>query len=191
MIQPNITLRLNNPRIEGSNYVVDAEFKSDIPTTFFGANIRFFYDSKDFHEDVVYFRGFQGGYKGFTPTTGTVNYGKLGNAASKNLFTFKEPAVYINGAIQLEDTTKSIILSTEWTKIFQLEFKIKNANPKPAIVLDLESDTTRGGFLPGSDGIVMAVVKNINQDGYVKEHVEQFNWQYIGNGLTYPFGKPV
>lgn len=194
MTQPNITLRLNNPRINDTLYMIDVELKSDIPTTFQGMNMRFFYDSGHF-DTLVRFKNFTGGYGPLSPTTDIGHtYGKVGNAASKALFSFTNAPTYLNGAVNLNDPTKAIILTDTYTKLFEIQFEIKNINllpSKPPIVLDLESNTSRGGFLPGSDGIVMAVVKNATQDGYVLEHVEQYNWVYTGDGLNYPFGKPV
>jgi hypothetical protein len=68
----------------------------------------------------------------------------------------------------------------------------QNANENnfcPSLVWDLEANPANGGFLPGSAGVVMTVV-NGSGSKPVLENVNQFNWEYIGNGPA-PYGQPV
>jgi len=190
VVDPVITVRFANPQFSCSTYeyCLDVEFQSDTPSKeLFGMNVRFFLDDRIL--EFVNFRGFQGGYGAVTPNPANVNYSTSGIP----WFNFTDGADYINGAIQKVNTTApAIYISTSgWTKLYQACFIVDYHNGSetnfwPSVVWDLEVDPADGGYPPGSGGPVMTVVGG----GNVVENVNQFNWEYSGNGLA-PYGQPV
>ena len=190
VVDPIITVRFANPQFSCSSYeyCLDVEFQSDTPNKeLFGMNVRFFLDDRIL--EFVNLRGFQGGYGAVTPNPANVNYSTSGVP----WFNFTDGADYINGAIQKVNTTApAIYISTsDWTKLYQACFTVDYHNGSetnfwPSVVWDLEVDPADGGYPPGSGGPVMTVVGG----GNIVEHVNQFNWEYSGNGLA-PYGQPV
>lgn len=193
LVDPNLTVRFNNPQFSCSTYeyCLDVEFQSDIANKeLFGMNVRFFLDDKIL--EFVAFRGFQGGYGAVAPNPASVNYSTSGIP----WFNFTDGADYINGAVQKTNSSApAIYISTSgWTKLFQACFTVDYHNGSetvfcPPVVWDLEANPNNGGFPSGSAGVVMTVV-NGSGSSNTFEHVEQFNWQYIGNGSA-PFGEPI
>jgi hypothetical protein len=193
VVDPNITVRCANPTMNCTTYelCVDVEFQSDIANKeLFGMNVRFFIDDKI--KEFVAFRNFQGGYSAVTPNPANVSYSTSGIP----WFNFTGGADYVNGAIQKTNSNATpIYISTSgWTKLFQMCFIVDSPNGDethycPPIVWDLESDPANGGFPSGSAGVVMTVV-NGSGSANALEHVDQFNWQYTGNGAA-PFGEPI
>ncbi len=191
---PNITVRLANPTYNCSTqeYCLDVQFQSDVANKeLFGMNVRFFYD--DVVLELINFRDYQGGYGPVAPNPPTITYSATGGPA---LFNFGGGSDYVNGAIQKTNANAPpIYISTSgWTKLYQMCFSVDDPNADvnnfcPAIVWDLEVDPANGGFPPGSAGVVMTVV-NGSGSAPASEHVQQFNWQYSGNG-TPPYGMPV
>ena len=193
VVDPNLTVRFNNPQFSCSTYeyCLDVEFQSDIANKeLFGMNVRFFVDDKIL--EFVSFRDFQGGYGAISPNPATVTY----STAGIPWFNFSDGADFINGAVQKTNSSApAIYISTSgWTKLFQACFIVDYHNGSetvfcPPVVWDLEANPSNGGFPSGSAGVVMTVV-NGSGSSNTFEHVNQFNWQYIGNG-TAPFGEPV
>jgi len=189
---PNVTARFANPQYDcvSEEYCLDVEFQSDIANTeIFTVANRFFYD--DPLLEYINFRNFQGGYGPSAPNPATNNYISAGPA----LFNFSGGADFIQGGVQKTSiNAPPIYLSTSgWTKLYQVCFTVDNNNGNPNIycppaVWDLKSDPSQGG-MSGSAGIVITLIDNGNGTNAL-EHVEQFNWQYIGNGSP-PYGEPV
>jgi hypothetical protein len=193
---PVVTVRFTNPQNDcpTGEYCLDVEFKADIPDQeVFGMNVRFFYDDQIL--ELIDFRDFQGGYGPVEPDPPIIF---TSAPAGPALFNFPGPAEFINGAIQLVSTgPPPIYLGTDnYTKLFQICFEVDGPIPNldtfcPAVVWDLEQDPANGGFLSGDDGVVITIVDpDPNNESYAaNENVEQFNWEYIGNGSP-PFGQP-
>lgn len=192
---PQIDVQFANPSYdrETRTYKVDVEFKSMTePEMLFAMNVRFFYDAtmlqykgiEDFHSGY--------GFLGEAPVaiTGTADSGV-------KLFNFEEAAGYINGTVILLSTPNPLhILTDSWSKGFSVAFEVPvttldKENFCPSILWDKESDPADGGFLPGSEGVLITVVErdrssrneatNTNTYGY------PFNWEHDTEaGL--PFG---
>ncbi len=190
---PNITVRLNNPtyNCNTQKYIVDVEFQSDLPNErLFGMNVRFWYDDSVLELDSL--KGFSAGYGAVSPSPPTK---QTLPTQGPTWFNFAGAAEFVNGAIQLTNVNATpIYISTSgWTKLFQITFAVDDPNANysnfwPSVVLDLEQNPANGGYLPGSDGIVMTVYNGGSFP--VSEHVNQYNWQYIGSG-TSPYGQPA
>ncbi len=199
---PTILVRFANPQYDCTleEYCLDVEFQSDLEDQeLFGMNVRFFYEDNEL--ELIDFRDFQGGYGPVAPNPPSVltsglnfgydffGFGSSGDGA----------ADWVSGAIQLvQPTEPQIILSTtEWTKLFQICFAIEETEYDsisycPPIVWDLRVDPMDGGFLSGDDGVVITVVNDPPaESGPANRGVEQFNWEYSGNGVNPPFGQPV
>jgi len=201
MILPEVTVRFFNPRIEGTKYLLDLQCKCNKPgKQVFGINVRYFYDGGYFaavkSPSSVNFVNFKGGY-GMGPFSAVVPF--AGNAASKVIFGTLGPAVFINSYIQLMNINAAPVVLDNWATIFTVSTTLKSVVDCPVFVLDREYDVTRGGFLPGSDGILVALraepgTKNANGVLMETQHcttlVEQFNWGYNGK-ITPPFGAKI
>lgn len=194
---PVITVRFENPQNDcvTQEYCLDVAFKSDmIDQELFGMNVRFFYD--DDVLEFVDFRDFQGGYGAVVPDPPIIS---TSEPAGPGLFNFEGAAEFVNGAIQLVNLGPPPIIldTTEWSKVFQICFLVDDPNANldtfcPSVVWDLEQNPLNGGFLAGDDGVVITIVDPDpnNESLSADENVEQFNWQYIGNGEA-PYGEPV
>ncbi len=189
---PNVTVRLANPQFdcESEEYCLDVEFQSDQENTeLFGMNVRLFYDND--YLEFINFRNYQGGYGPITPNP-AINSNTTTGIVWFNFSTAS--ADYINGAIQKVGGGEPpiYISTTGWTKLYQMCFTVDNPpdleNFCPSVVWDLEEDPAQGGFTP-SAGVVMTVYTSGGGSGNALEHVEQYNWQYSGNGGA-PFGEP-
>lgn len=156
-------------------------------------NVRFFYNDETL--ELIDFRDFQGGYDAIAPDPPIII---TSESAGPALFNFDGPAEFINGAIQLVNTSApDILLSPDvWSKIFQICFTVDDQSVNnldtfcPPIVWDLEQDPANGGFLSGDDGVVITVLDINGQSIPADESVVQFNWEYIGTGDP-PYGQPV
>ncbi len=162
---PTVTVRFATPEFDcdTQNYCVDVEFQSDIPDQqLFGMNVRFFFD--DDALEFIAFVDYENGYGPFSPNPPEVY--TAGPDSGPELFNFIGAATYVNGAIQLVNTGADpiFISTTEWTRIYSICFNIKDPdafgidNFCPSIVWDLEEIPENGGFLTGSDGVVITVV---------------------------------
>ncbi|MBE0639428.1 MAG: T9SS type A sorting domain-containing protein [Bacteroidales bacterium] len=195
---PLITVRFANPQIDCGNmtYCVDVEFQSDAPDKrIFGMNTRFFYDGNVL--EFINMTNFVNGYGPFNPNPPNVT---SGNAVSGALmFSFNGAATYVNGAMQLINSSAPpvYISTTGWTRLYSICFEIKEPVATfedgfcPSLLWDLEEDPMNGGFLPGSDGVVISVVAPPPAySASVNENVVQFNWDYDAESGT-PFGAPI
>jgi len=196
---PTISVRFANPSYECSvsQYCLDVEFMTpDANVELFGMNVRFFYPDAIMELDS--FTDFQGGYGPVSPDPPQVL--QSGAGFGTTFFGFPAPGVtdWVNGAIQLVDNSQpQIILSTTWTKIFQICFTVQgpiadSTSFCPPIVWDLELNPANGGYLAGDDGVVMTVVAPPpSMSNPSNENVVQFNWMYTGNGNAPPYGAPI
>lgn len=196
---PEITVRFTNPQYdyESGEYCLDIEFQSDSPgEELFGMNVRFFYDNTVL--DFLDFRNFEGGYGPFAPNPPNEN---PSGPAGPALFNFDGGATFINGAIQLVNTSATPIIIPDdenWIKIFQMCFDVIDPNANldnfcPSIVWDLQENPANGGYLAGDDGVVMTVVdpdSNVDSSPADVQAI-QYNWTYSGDGTTPPFGVPT
>ena len=193
---PVVTVQLTNPAYDCTTeqYCVDVEFLANEPDiSVYLMNIRFFYDDNVL--EFAAFTDFQGGYAPMIPNPPLIN---TSNSAGLAMFNFAGPAEYVNGAMHLANPSESTILldSIEGTMLFKICFTVddENADPQsfcPSIVLDLEVNPSNGGYLGGSDGIVITVENTGPVDSRPStENVVQYNWMYTGSGAA-PFGEPV
>jgi hypothetical protein len=202
VMNPNVTVRLANPQYNcvTNEYCLDVEFQSDISDQeLFGMNVRFFYEDQVL--ELINFRDFQGGYGPVAPNPPQVLTSPA--AFGYDYFGFGIPgngaADWVNGAIQLVDENQTpIYISTSgWTKLFQICFTIDDPDPDslnfcPSVVWDLEMNPADGGYLAGDDGVVMTIATGVQGESIPAfEHVDQFNWEYTGDGLAPPYGEPV
>ncbi len=195
---PVISVRFANPTLNCNQltYCVDVEFQSNTPDKrLFGMNTRFFFDYSVLEFNS--FSNFQPGYGPMNPNPPMISTG--GNASGSQLFNLFGPATYINGAVQLNNpSSPPIYISVnDWTRIFTVCFTVKNpeifasGDFSPSLIWDLESNPLNGGFLPGSDGVVVTLVGVPPMESApATENVIQFNWQYSAT-TSAPYGSPV
>ena len=195
---PQIQARFANPSFdkETREYFVDVELNSkNSQENLFGMNLRFFYDPSYMEFQNV--DQFQQGYG----ILGEVPKPFVGNANSGvQFFNFSHSLAYINGAVQLLDERFPLaITTTGWVKAFRLTFKVPVTVPNedqfcPSVIWDLEANNSNGGFLPGSDGLVITVTENQRSTRFVSKPTipfgTPFNWAY-NSSPTMPFGDIV
>lgn len=195
---PEITVRFANPQfdIETRVYRVDVELRAaDSPQQLFGMNLRFFYDAS-----IMEFRYLDEFHHGYG-ILGSAPQVYRGNSASgQQLFDLPEAAAYVNGAMQLlNDESPMELVGNQWTKAFRACFEVPShlSNEEqfcPSLIWDIKSQVSKGGFLAGSDGLVVTVLEN---DPSTPEESAPavawplpFNWEY-GTGAEMPYGQPL
>ena len=187
-----IGIRFANPQFdcESRTYCLDVEYQSNTSLdSLFGTNVRFFYNSTELI--FVDFRNFAQGY-GLSvipvPQTGVPSSGS-------DLFNFdaNEAAVWINGAIELQNLSQGKSIGNGvWTKFYEACFNVVG-NPEdivnfcPTLIWDLREDASQGGFFQGDNGVVITLLEGIRSRS-ASETVEHFNWMYSGNGSA-PYGE--
>jgi hypothetical protein len=186
---PNVTVRFSNPEYVCSNqkFSVDVEFQCDQANKqLYSMNVRFYYPC-----DVVAFDSlgeFVPGYGLMNGAQPVVNV--CDSATGVNYFSLPGSAVWVNGAIKKIGITSLKLSTTDWTKIFNMNFHVIDTNAFnvdsfcSSLIWDLKQDLS-GGFTPNSSGVVIALT---NSNTY--EHVVQYNWQY-DTIPGEPFGFPV
>lgn len=197
---PTISVRFANPEYNPDSkvYCLDVEFQSDTANQqLFGMNVRFFFEYGAL--EFLGFEDFEDGYAPYSPDPPFVDVGVEGSGTA--LFGFNAPAVMVNGAVQLVDSSAPpVYIETKgWTRLFKVCFLVSNANALkvgticPAIVWDLEEQADKGGFLPGSDGVVVTVVgASPDESAPADEIVEQYNVQYNqSKGVGEPYTVPA
>jgi hypothetical protein len=195
---PVITVRFANPELNCKDltYTVDVEFQSNTADQrLFGMNVRFFYD--DTQLEFISFNNFKDGYGSMSPNPPSINKGS--NTSGVQLFGFSDAATYVNGAVQLLNSSSlPVYISTsDWTMVYSVSFKVVDlelfytGDFSPSLIWDLQEDPSNGSFLQGSSGVVITVVAPPPLEStYSDETAVQFNWQYNGN-TSAPFGFPV
>lgn len=193
---PGVDIRFANPvfRHTDRTFSVDVEMKTrEKSEALFGANVRFFFDAsvltfKSFHD-------FQPGYavvgEGIQSFTGNPSSGPA-------LFNFNGAASYINGSVQLTDERFPLDLyTTKWVKVFTASFYVpKNITGEesfcPGMVWDQKAYGKRGGFLGGSDGVIITILerqRDTRQETLPTQAFgNPFNWQYHAEPVQ-PFGQ--
>lgn len=194
--QDTIVTRFANPLYycDSEEYCVDVQFQSLVPGhVIFGVNVRFFYPEDKLH--FLDFRNFQGGYSAFDPDPPTLK--TILQPAGMNLFGVEGVVTLVNGAILLSNPNQPIFLDTNFTTLFTVCFELDESEQNqtdfcPPLIWNLEQDPANGGWQPGDDGLVITLVdpEDDNFSIPATEIVDQFNWQYIGNGGQ-PFGEPI
>ena len=193
---PVVKVRFWNPQYDcpTQTYCLDVEFQSNTPNKqLFGMNVRFFYDDNVL--EYVSMGDFRTGYGPVSPNPPIIT---TGNASSGPvLFGFVGPSEFVNGAMEKVSTSTDFISTTEWTKFFKICFHVDDPaslnidNFCPSVVWDLEENPANGGFLPGSNGVVISVVAPPpNQSSQTTENVVQHNWQYDSFPIPPPAGVP-
>ncbi len=197
---PTMAVRFSNPVYvcEDSVYCVDVEFQAAVENLrVFGMNVRLFYDDELLEFDTL--TDFEPGYGPAAPIPPAVTMSPVG--LGYTWFGFGSPgtgvADFVNGAVQLLDPTQPPIFvsTTGWTKLFRACFRVEgtmvdSVNFCPPLVWDLEQNPANGGWLSGDDGVVITLYVENMPSQPTNEIVDQFNWQYIGNGLP-PYGEPI
>jgi hypothetical protein len=192
---PQIEARFSNPAYneESREYFVDVELHSRLaPEGLFGMNLRFFYDAS-----MMTFQGVDQFHQGYG-ILGTAPKPFVGNATSGvQFFNFNQALAYVNGAVQLLDERFPLAIPTDgWVKAFRLTFKVPATilNKEefcPSVIWDLEVNNSNGGFLPGSDGLVITATETLRDTRFVSKPTISFgipfNWQY-NSGETKPYG---
>lgn len=195
---PRIEARFSNPRFERETrqYYLDVELRSKTaPELLFGMNVRFFYDASLMQFQKVDQLGQGYGILGSAPKAivGTEQSGT-------QLFSFRQAAAYINGAVQLFDERYAMTIPVDgWAKVFRVSFKVpatafNTAQFCPSVIWDLEATEGEGGFLPGSAGLVITVAETNRATRYVSAptitSAVPFNWAY-DQEAGMPYGEVV
>ena len=195
-VMPEIAVRFANPQFDAETrtYRLDVELRAaGSPQQLFGMNLRFFYDASMM--EFRYLDEFHPGYG----VLGSVPKAYRGNSASgQQLFGFPEAATYVNGAMQLlNDESPMQLVSNQWTKAFQACFEVPShlLNEEqfcPSLIWDIKSQICKGGFLTGSDGLVLTVVEKDPSTPEVSAPAVAwplpFNWEY-DTGAEMPYGQ--
>lgn len=183
---PQIDIQFSNPTYDRASrtYTVDVELISMTePEMLFAMNLRFFYDATllQYKSIEQFHQGY--GFLGEAPEAivGTENSGS-------QLFNFDQAAGYINGTVILVSEPHPLhILTNTWTKAFSITFEVPvttldKENFCPSIIWDKEVDPVNGGFLPGSEGILISVVERDRASRFesviAKTKGYPFNWEY-------------
>ena len=188
-IQPTVQVRFADPVLVDGKLILKAQFKGGDSLRLFGINVRFFQDAAIF-TNATRILTVKPGYALMSPNPAIV---KTGNAASKVICGFIGASTYFNGAIQLTDQTQPAIFLNDWETLFEVELTPKNISTScPYPVWEKMLDPNLGGFLGGSDGVVITVLEpNATISSPCIEKAEQLNWNY-GSGIKYkyPYGVP-
>ncbi len=184
--RPLVEIRFTNPvyDVNSRMYSVDAEMMSlNADEEFFGMNLRFFYDAT-----FLQFKAIDQVHQGYG-FLGTPPKAVVGGATSGSvLFDFDNKAGYINSTVILTNALYPLALpKKEWVKAFRVKFFVPLsvlASPAfcPSIIWDKEFDPAMGGFLQGSEGVLIAVVEKEDESGaealVADTYGHPFNWEY-------------
>lgn len=196
-VMPEVSVRFANPQFDAAtrSYCLDVEMRTGAgQQQLFGMNVRFFYDAT-----MMEFRGLDQFYPG---------YGLLGNAPQNfrgntaggtQMFGLDGAAAFVNGAIQLlNDQSPMQVVNNQWTKAFRACFEVPAGmlgadSFCPSLIWDAKPQARKGGFMPGSDGLVLTVVENNPNTREVSAPATasgmHFNWQKA-EGDNMPYGVP-
>lgn len=188
-IQPTVQVRFADPVLVDGKYILKAQFKGGVDLRLFFINVRFFQDAATY-TNATRLINLKPGYGLKTPNPAFI---QTGSAASKIICGFTGASTYFNGAIQLTDQTQPAIFLNDWETLFEVELTPKNISVEcPYPVWEKMLDPNLGGFLGGSDGVVITVLEpNATISSPCIEKSEQLNWTY-GSGIKYryPYGTP-
>jgi hypothetical protein len=193
---PEISVRFAHPQYDQDKhlYTLDVEMRSNgAAQSLFGMNVRFFYDASVL--EFSHLDEFHAGYG----ILGDAPQAFRGNASSGvQLFGFSSAAAYVNGAVQLlNDQSPMQLVSNQWVKAFRACFAVPShlwdeVEFCPSLIWDVKPQARKGGFLAGSDGLVLTVLENNPQTPEVSAPALSlplpFNWQY-GSSAEMPYGQ--
>lgn len=187
---PVVTVRFADPVFDCTTleYCVDVEFKCNMANLrLFGMNVRFIYEA--YKLSFVDFRSFEPGYAMVAPAPPSLNY--LSSPTWYQKFDFEGPAYYANGSIKLTSTSAPPVYmpTDDFVRIFQICFTPVEPvtdpdNFCPAIIWD---EKLQGGGYFGGEGVEMTVYLNGSEVSSA-EVIQQYNWEYTGNGVSTPYG---
>ena len=177
-------------------YAVDILLGSAEATrTFFGMNLRFYYDATKLR-----FIGLDQYAQGHGPQRDAPK-AYVGNERSGvELLGLTRAAGFVNGAIYALDDRYPLVLEPKaWKKLCRARFAVMPGHEDetefcPSLIWDLEPFKGQGSLVPGSDGLLVTVKDEdrSSRAESVMTDVEgiPFNWRYRRQaGL--PFGDPV
>jgi hypothetical protein len=195
---PLITARFANPQFDqdAQLYYLDVELNSATSKEIlFGLNARFFYDATML--EFVGFDQFGAGYGLLLDEKPVVHRGN--EDSGSKMFNISGPATYVAGSVQMRDELFPVYISPDsWTKVMRATFKVpqsqREGNFCPAIVWDIKPQVGVGGFLPGSDGLLVTVAENDPSTKTVSlpsiAKGEYFNWEFT-QADALPYGRQV
>ncbi|MEO6132406.1 MAG: hypothetical protein ABIQ02_11195 [Saprospiraceae bacterium] len=194
---PQINARFANPHfdVNTKRYFLDVELNSGSTKEFlFGMNVRFFYDAT-----MLEFQNFDQFSAGYNLLGEPLSI-QANEEAGVQMFNLKAATVFVNGAIQIQDNSNPLLITTEnWVKAFRVCFKIPliysgDKEFCPSVVWDTKPHADNGGFLTGDDGLIITVLENdpTTPEVSAPSHVigTFFNWEPNPNNEM-PYGKPV
>jgi hypothetical protein len=193
---PEISVRFAHPQYDQEThiYTLDVEMRTNgAAQSLFGMNVRFFYDASLL--EFSHLDEFHAGYG----ILGDAPQAFRGNSSSGvQLFSFPAAAAYVNGAVQLlNDQSPMQLVGNQWVKAFRACFMVPShlwdeAEFCPGIIWDIKPQARKGGFLSGSDGLVLTILENNPNTPEVSAPALvlplPFNWQY-GSGASMPYGR--
>lgn len=187
-VQPTVEARFVDPVLINGKLYLEAQLKGGDSLILSGMNVRFFQDAAIFTNATRIVNVREGyGILG-TPMIRT------GNAASKVICGFTGASTYFNGAVQRIDPLAPKLLLNDWQTLFEVELTPKDTTKLcPLLVWEKMLDPNLGGFLAGSDGVVITVLQpNATISGPCIEKAIQLNWAYVsGVKYKYPYGTPI
>lgn len=190
---PAVTVRFANPQFDGTagTYRLDVEFQSSAPNQqLFGMNVRFYYDDAVLEFDS--FSAFQSGYGPVSPNPPAIT--TASPASGPAMFGLAGAAEYVNGAVQLVNPSAGpLYLATSgWTKLFTVCFMVVDPAAAetafcPTVIWDLKSNPAEGGFLPGSNGVVITLVSSPPAESAPADEQAV----HYANAVGMPYGYPT
>jgi hypothetical protein len=193
---PEIDARFSNPHFDklSRTYSLDVELNSKLSSeVLFGMNLRFYYDAS-----LLEFENLDQFHQGYD-NLGEAPKVYVGNENSgSQLFGFARSAGFVNGAIQLKDDSFPLeIFPQKWVKVFRVTFKVPRIildeeHFCPGVVWDLKPKQGAGGFMAGSDGLIITVVEKNPQTRETTAPTittgSSFNWIYNYDS-SMPYGR--
>ena len=181
---PQVNVRFANPSFDHQSreYALEVELNSaSEKEVLFSMNVRFFYDA-----NLLEFKKLDQIKPGYALLGETPKAMKGSDQSGGQLFGWDGAASYVNGAIHQEDETLPLELYPDkWVKAFRITFKVPLIFPDeqkfcPGVIWDIRSDLGTGGFLNGSDGLVITVIENDPMTRNISEQTKAmpsyFNW---------------
>jgi hypothetical protein len=192
-----VSVRFSNPQFDQveRSYCLNVDLNSNVEgQRFDGMNVRFFYDAT-----MMTFLQFDNFHEGIGPVSPNPARVKKADEWGYYLFNLESSATAVNGAVQVLNADNYVEIPTEgWTKFFEVCFEVSESvsiseDFCPSVIWDLKSETRKGGFLPGSGGVVITTYGDnpAVQIGKRITSSQHFNWDGYANQLTPPFGVPM
>jgi hypothetical protein len=192
-----VSVRFSNPQLEqeSRSFCLDVDLQSNVQgQQLDGMNVRFFYDATMM--EFLHFANFREGIGPVSPNPARV---ERGDSWGYYLFNLESSATSVNGAIQVLDAANFVEIPTEgWTKFFEVCFELAESHSTnedfcPSVIWDMKTQIGKGGFLPGSGGVVITTYSN-NPSVKLGKRIassEHFNWIGYSDQLIPPFGVPL